>query len=335
MPGERLRRVEFSVHQTSPVSKSESESLIAGIERGTGDARAGIFGPDSMSWKINRESALFLGAARAALLQLAHPWVATALEQHSSLMAQPIARFHNTFRIMFAVIFGSVPQAAAAARHLYALHTYIRGEMSEDVAAYRRGLPYEANEIAALRWVYATLVESAVLAYECVLPPLTAMELASYFAESRTLAGLFGLPPSELPGDWAAFLAYCRSMEASNLLGVSQRARSMARDLLAGAGSWIKPPRWYCALTAGWLGERFRGEFGLRLGDSEKQEAARAKHWLPRFYRTLPGLIRFVGPWHEAQARLRGRSVGIVGRLSNRFWIGQERLPFAGGPANP
>src|SRR5436305_14378655 len=151
-------------HQASLVSRSDSESLIVAVEQASADPRAGIFGPAAMSWKINRESALFLGAARAALLQLAHPWVATALQQHSSLMAQPIERFHNTFRIVFAMIFGSLGQAAAAARHLYALHTRIRGEMTEDVAAWPRGSAYEANEIAALRWVYATLVESAVVA---------------------------------------------------------------------------------------------------------------------------------------------------------------------------
>ena len=310
------------------VSKNDSESLIAAIERDNADPRAGIFGPQSMSWRINRESALFLGAARAALLQLAHPWVATALEQHSSLMARPIARFHNTFRIVFTMIFGSLGQAVAAARHLYALHTRIRGQMTEEVAAYPRGSAYEANEIAALRWVYATLVETAVLAYECVMPPLSAAELAAYFAESKTLAGLFGLPASELPDDWAGFVAYCRAMEASHLLEVSQTARVMAHELLAGAGSWIKPPRWYRALTTEWLPERFRSEFGIQFDKEDRQVAQRGKNWLPRMYRKLPGAIRFVGPWHEAQARLRGRSVGIVGRLSNRFWIGQSRLPF-------
>ena len=101
------------------MSKGDSEALIRAVERATSDPEAGIFGPRSMSWKINRESALFLGAGRAALLQLAHPWVATALEQHSNVMSRPIERFHNTFRIVFAMIFGSLDQAVAAARHLY------------------------------------------------------------------------------------------------------------------------------------------------------------------------------------------------------------------------
>jgi uncharacterized protein (DUF2236 family) len=327
--------MEFSGHPPELVSRDDSEALIAAIEREAAadgrtaaDPRAGIFSPQSMSWKINRESALFLGAARAALLQLAHPWVATALEQHSTLMARPIARFHSTFRIVFAMIFGSRGQAVAAARHLYQVHTYIRGELTGDVAGWARGSVYEANEIAALRWVYATLVESAVLAYECVMPSLTPAELSAYFDESRTLAALFGLPGSALPPDWPAFLAYCRAMEQSDQLGVTPSARAMAHDLLRGAGSWIKPPFWYRALTTAWLPERFRGEFRLPFGDMEWEAAQRAQKWLPRIYRKLPPPIRFVGPWHEAQARLMGKGPGVVVRWSNRLWIGEERLPF-------
>ena len=311
------------------VSLEDSEELLSAIEVATADPLAGIFGPASMSWRINRESALFLGAARAALLQLAHPWVATALEQHSTLMERPIARFQSTFRIVFAMVFGSLSQAVNAARHLYGVHTHIRGEISEGAGTWRRGSEYEANEVAALRWVYATLVESAVLAYECVMPALSEDELAHYFAESKTLASLFGLPLCELPADWPGLLAYCRAMEDSDELGVSKAARAMGHNLLRGAGSWIKPPAWYCALTASWLPDRFRREFGLTVGPAEREAVENARKRLSRIYWRLPGAVRFVGPWHEAQARLKGERSGPIARISNRFWIGEPHLPFA------
>ncbi len=328
--------MEFSVHEDRAflVSRSDSEALLAALERAAlersdGNRRAGVFGPGSMSWRINREAGLFLGAGRAALLQLAHPWVATALEQHSTVMARPIARFHNTFRIVYAMVFGSLDQAMAASRNLYALHTRIRGEMKEDIAAYRRGSHYEANEIGALRWVFATLIESAVLAYECVSPPLTPGELSGFYADSKLLAAMFGLPTAALPEDWAAFLAYCREMEQSNALAVSDSARTMAHNLLAGAGSWIKPPHWYRALTAQWLPQRFRSEFQLDFGSAEVRAVERAKRRLPQIYRKLPEVVRFIGPWHEAADRLEGKRPGMVARVSNRFWIGEACLPFA------
>ncbi len=313
-----------------PVSRNTSESLIAAVARSVSDARAGIFGPASITWQINRESALFLGAGRAALLQLAHPWVATALQQHSTLMQRPIARFHSTFRILFTMVFGSEDQAAAAARQLYSRHIYIQGELTEPAGRFPRGSHYEANEIDALRWVYATLVESAVLAYEFVLPPLTPAELDAYYAESRTMAALFGLPPDALPLDWQSFLTYCREMEQSDQLGATTSASAMARSLLAGAGSRIKPPRWYRALTTSWLAHRFRAEFGLLFGPEDQRAIVRARRRLPRFYRSLPPVARFVGPYHEAQSRLKGRPPGPIARASNRFWIGTPRLPLAG-----
>ncbi|MGA7107267.1 MAG: oxygenase MpaB family protein [Terracidiphilus sp.] len=310
------------------VTRNDLELLLATLESRNGDTRAGIFGPESISWRINRESALFLGAGRAALLQLAHPWVAAALRQHSSLLADPIARFHNTFRIVFTMIFGSRAQAFAAARGLHQLHTRIGGELPSAVGGYGLGSRYEANHIPALRWVYATLVESAVLAYECVMPGLTDQEREAYYAESKVLAGFFGIPGDALPADWAAFTGYVEKMCASEELGVDAHARSMAQGLLAGAGSWIHPPRWYRALTTAWLPPRLREEFGLQFGPAEERAIIKAQRRLPRLYRQLPGFLRFVGPYHEARGRLAGRAPGPLGRASTRFWTGASRMPF-------
>jgi uncharacterized protein (DUF2236 family) len=311
------------------VTEHDSERMIAAVVRRAAGPDAGVFGPESVTWRINRESALFLGAGRAALLQLAHPWVAAALEQHSTVLNQPIARFHNTFRVVFTMIFGTLAQATAAARHLYALHTRIGGAMPEEVAAYRRGSRYEANEVAALRWVFATLVESAVIAYESVLPAMEAEEREKYYAENLTLAGLFGIPQDALPQNWAAFAEYNRAMHDSDALGVSSGARLIAKNLMTGAGSWIHPPAWYRALTAEWMPARFREEFGLEYGERERRSAERALRMLPQVYRRLPAVARFTGPWREARARLAGRPVGALTRWSNRFWIGENRLPFA------
>src|SRR5208283_532032 len=119
------------------------------------------------------------------------------------------------------------------------------------------------------------------------------------------------------------FAAYNRAMHTSDELGVSDAARAMAHNLLAGAGSWIRPPQWYRALTVEWLPERLRAEFRLEFGEAEERSALRAKQCLPAIYRRLPEALRFTGPWHEAQARLAGRRPGALTWLSNRFWIGQ------------
>jgi hypothetical protein len=102
----------------------------------------------------------------------------------------------------------------------------------------------------------------------------------------------------------------------------------MALRLLAGSGSWLHVPHWYRALTTEWMPPRFRVEFGLKFGVVEQESSRRARFWLPKLYGKLPSAIRFVGPYHEAQARLALRPPGLLTRRSNKFWIGELQLPF-------
>lgn len=312
----------------TPVLPQDAEVLRESIRARVSNPREGIFGPSSTSWKVNRESALFLGAGRAALLQLAHPWVAAALDQHSNLRSDPLARFHNTFRVVFTMVFGTLGQALAASRHLYRLHTTIRGKLPADCASYAQGSAYEANEANALLWVYATLVESALLAHDMVLPPLTDDKREEYYSESKLMAALFCIPAERLPLRWADFQGYIRSMCELGALGVNALSRELAQHVLHGRGSWVPVPRWYQNLTAGWLPETLRDQFGLKFGPREQRSVDNASRWLRRTYGRLPAPIRFVGPYREAVARLNGYEPGPVTVLSNKFWMGQTHMMF-------
>jgi uncharacterized protein (DUF2236 family) len=314
-----------------PVSAPDLEMLLADLGESVSAPAEGIFGPGSVSWKINRESALFLAAGRAALLQLAHPWVATAIAQHSKTLNDPVSRFHHTFRVIFTMIFGTSEQAFSAARQLHRLHQTIKGVLPDSVGQFSQGTRYEANEASALCWVYATLVDSALLAYELLLPPLTVVERKGYFAESLRMAALFGIAPQYLPSDWPEFIAYMQSTLQSDVLGVSSTTRQFAQQLQAGAGFFMPPPFWYRALTIQMLPPRLREEFGLPYTDREQRSAERAVCWLRRLYPKLPPTVRFVGPYNEATSRIRGKGPGPLVRLSNRIWIGQAKLFTAQG----
>jgi uncharacterized protein (DUF2236 family) len=309
------------------VSEAALERLFDEVRNSAAGRAQGIFGPTSISWKVNRESALFLAAGRAALLQLAHPWVAAAIAEHSTTLADPIGRFHQTFRVMFTMVFGSLEQALAASRRLQRRHSGIRGNLPQAVGRFTEGSSYEANEIDALRWVYATLVDSALVAYELVLPPLTEAEHEQYYEESKITAALFGIPRNYLPLHWREFEAYFDTTCASGMLAVSPATRQMAHQLQRGAGSWLRPPFWYSALTTRLLPPRLREDFGLAFGEREKRAATSAMRWLPKIYCRLPASIRFVGPYQEVQAKLRGEHrPRLTVRLSNWLWIGTPSL---------
>lgn len=308
------------------VSTDDLEALLANLRSSSPSPERGIFGPDSVSWKVNRESALFLAASRAALLQLAHPWVASAIAQHSRTFHNPISRFHRTFRVMFTVSFGSMEQAFTVARQLHRMHQSIRGTVTETAGRFIAGTSYEANELDALRWVYATLIDSSVLAYELVLPPLTDTEREQYYRQSLTLASLFGIPFDEWPPDWSGFATYMKETLASDMLGVTATTRQMGHELQHGAGLTLPPPSWYRALNVRILPPRFREEFQFAYGDQECRSATRAVQWIRRIYPHLPAAARFVGPYNEALTRQQGRRPSLTTRFSNRIWVGQSAL---------
>jgi uncharacterized protein (DUF2236 family) len=288
---------------------------------------AGLFGPGSVIWRVDREAALFLGGGRAVLLQLAHPWVAAGIAEHSRTLRDPVGRFHGTFAVMYALVFGSLDQAFGAARRLHGRHAHVRGVLPEDAGRHAGGSPYRANAVPALRWVHATLVDTALVAHDLMLPPLSAAERERYYAESTVLGAMFGLEPEDLPRTWAEFAAEFDAMLGSDRLAVTGAARAIAAEVLAGAGSRIRAPGWYRALTAGLLPEGLRRGFDLPYGDAERRRADRAVHRLRRLYPLLPARLRHVGPYHEAVGRLAGRPrPDPLTRGLNRLWIGRPAL---------
>jgi uncharacterized protein (DUF2236 family) len=243
-----------------------------------------------------------------------------------------MGRFHSTFRVIYTMLFGTRAQAIEASKRLYQRHTSIRGELPHAIGSHVQGEHYEANEVAALRWVYATLVESAILAYEFVLPPLPAGEREQYYLESKRMAALFGIRGEDLPRDWAAFARYTAEMFDSPQLGVDANALALGRSVLSGAGTWLHPPHWYLSITAFWMPPRLRIGFALPFGAREQQAVDRTARWLPRLYPKIPEMLRFVGPFHEAEARLSGRSPSMLTRKSNLFWMGEPRLLYSNFP---
>lgn len=327
MKASRPTRKHSSAGALETISADVFERELDAVRATAVSPNAGIFGPASMTWRIDRESAIFLGAGRALLLQLAHPWVAAAIAEHSPAIADPIGRFHRTFNTVFTMVFGTLDQALTAARRLHNRHAQISGTLPAAAGPFAGGSRYAANEPAALRWVHATLVESAVLAHNLVCPPLTGEEREQYWAEARLFAALFGIRPPDLPRDWGSFEAYTGDMMRSNVLTVSDAAREIANQLFCGAATRRRTPAWYRALTAEMLPPRLRAEFGFVHEQRERESARRALVWLRRVYPMLPSALRMVGPYQEAVARLHGRShPGITTQLVNQFWIGRTRM---------
>jgi uncharacterized protein (DUF2236 family) len=313
------------------VTEADLERELMKVRSAGAGESAGMFGPNSVSWKLDREAAVFLGAGRALLLQLAHPWVTAAIAEHSRTLNDPIGRFQRTFNITLTMMFGSTAQAINAARRLHRRHAGISGVLTERTGRFAVGSGYRANDVAALRWVWATLVDTAPRAYELIAPPLSTGDYQRYYEESRLFAALFGIPQGALPKDWAEFGGYLDAMVESDVLGVGDSARRIAATLFAGAGTPWRMPSWYRTLTARMLPFRLRPEFGLTYGSRDRRSAERTIAALRLLYPLVPAALRYVAPYHEARSRLAGYDrPGALIRLLNRFWIGQTSMTAEG-----
>ena len=121
----------------------------------------GLFSPDSVAWKIDRERAVLLGGGRSLLMQLAHPRVARGVAEHSDFRRRPFRRLARTLTLSLDSVFGDRDVALRSAGRINAAHASVRGE------------GYSAFDPDLLLWVFATLADSAVLSYELFVRGLT------------------------------------------------------------------------------------------------------------------------------------------------------------------
>src|SRR2546429_591137 len=179
--------------------------------------RPGLYSDDSVTRRVNRENILLLGGGRALLMQLAHPKVAAAVDEHSDFRSQPIRRLRRTIRMTMAIVFGDRETALAAARSVNQAHGRVRGE------------GYRALDPDLLRWVHATLVDSALVTYETFVKPLAASEREDFYQESKLLGEILGIPREQFPAAHRDFNDYLAAMTSVGPVRVGPGAMDLAR----------------------------------------------------------------------------------------------------------
>lgn len=308
------------------VSRDALEAHLALLVAQVADPRHGLYGPDSAMWKVSRESIAFLGGGRAALLQLAHPWVATAVKHHSASENDLAGRFKRTFDSVFAMVFGDLDEALTAARRVHTLHGTIEGPLEEALGPWPAGHHYAANDEDALLWVHATLLDTSVLMYETFVGPLSPAEKDALWQDSRKFARLFGIPDRVWPADWPAFRAYFDRMIASDVLTVGAASQRMARFLLTPPNRAVVPLwKWYATITAGLLPERLRGPLGFGWGPVDRWVHKASMAALKVAWRRLPDRLRWLPAYVDARRRLRGEASDPLGKVAEKLILGALR----------
>jgi uncharacterized protein (DUF2236 family) len=267
-------------------------------------------GPDSITWKVNREVIVVAGWGRAVLLQLAHPAVAAGVHDHSSFRGSVLSSFrrlHSTIGAMLSLTFGDTEQMITAAAGINAIHDRVRGRVPPSPGLQRTsrdgaGEEYSAHDPDLQRWVHATLLESIPLTYELLVGPLTLRERDQYCSEAAIMEPLLGMPAGWLPRDSAQLDTYMREMLADGSIVVTDTSRALARAVLY-------PPQWYVAwpvframqlLTIGSLPPSIRRAYGFEWSARDVRAFARWTALLRTSLRLLPPIAR---EWPMARRR--------------------------------
>lgn len=264
----------------------------------------GLFGPDSVTWRVHADPILWIGGLRALLLQAMHPAVLAGVLQHSGFRADPWGRLLRTADYVGTVTFGTGSEVAAVGARVRRLHATVSGTDP------RTGVSYNAADPELLRWVHCSEVESFATAYRRGGGRLTDEDLDTYYDEQRCAAQVVGIDPATVPGSRGEMAEYFTRMRPQ--LVVDRHTRRVAAAIVAPPmPAWVRlatpaRPAWATAAGLGFgllprWARRMYGLPGLPLVDLTAVVGTRTLHAAlaaaPQRFREGPHL-------QQAKARL-------------------------------
>ena len=308
------------------MDRVEYLQIINRLEEKVENPNEGFFGPNSLVWHVNKNILpLLMGAGRALLLQIAHPWVRQAVFDHSSVYDDPFGRLQRTALGVQSIIFGNVAQARKTATAIFTIHEKISGKLQYSQGPFEISSRYRANDVDALTWVFATLVESAVTVFERYMRPLSEAEKRHFYEESTKFAGLFGIPLQHCPQSWEDFYQYNQDMWRSEILTVNQASRELMNTLFTSPYPLLVPfMAYFKMITSIELPDIIREKFQLALPRSAPVITRLNRTFIHLAHGFLPDLIRYGPVYEEARLRLKGRGSTLFTRLFNQL-IFQKR----------
>jgi uncharacterized protein (DUF2236 family) len=242
---------------------------LAGLDDPPAPAE-GLFRRGCWLRRVSAEPVLLFGGGRALLLEIAHPLVAAGVAEHSSYRSDPFGRLQRTLEAMSAIVFRERAAALAAARGVERAHGRVTGVLAERAGRFAAGTPYSGRDPELMRWVWATLVDTALVVYERFVEPLDAAARRAYYADHRGVARVLGIPDARVPASWDAFRAWFEATLASDSLAVTPAARAIAEGILGPAAA-IADARRLRLITSGLLPARLREDFGLAWDAAQAQ----------------------------------------------------------------
>jgi uncharacterized protein (DUF2236 family) len=184
------------------------------------------FAPDRPIRRVHGDSAMFIGAIRALLLQSLHPLAMAAVAEHSDYRGDPWGRLQRTSYFVGITTFGRIDEAQQAIARVRAVHQHVTGTAPD-------GRPYAASDPHLLTWVHIAEADSFLRAHSCFgSDPLDQAGRDAYVADMARIGTELGVPdPPQTEAELAERIRAYRPE-----LAATAEAREAARFLL------LRPP---------------------------------------------------------------------------------------------
>ncbi|RYJ17408.1 histidine kinase [Rahnella variigena] len=273
---------------------SISGLALGGIdfEKPAGDP--GLFGPESITWRIHGDfSSMLCGGVSALLLQMLHPLALAGVWDHSSFREDMLGRLRRTSQFISATTFAPVRDANALIEKVKSIHLRVTG-----TDAY--GTPYAASDPDLLVWVHVAEAYSFLQSHlRYRNPALSLSDQNRYYQEFARVAESLGAV--NVPDSVAAVDEYLQAMRPQ--LRCDERTLEVVRLLQnAPAPSRLAKPVGSLMIQAGieLLPEWAATQLGISLSPSKRRSIRFAT-------RRIAGVLRWAvrnGSWHRAMRRM-------------------------------
>jgi uncharacterized protein (DUF2236 family) len=269
----------------------------------------GLFGPESITWRLHAEPIMWVAGYRAILLETLLPRALAGVLQNSNFREDPWGRLIRTGQFWGQVVYGSTAQAEKAGARVRRIHARLGGTDPET------GESFRVDDVDLLTWIHVTAIESFCQTAQRAGVGLSPAEVDRYYGEQRTVARLVGLDPDRVPATAAEIEAYYDRMRPR------VRAGKEAREVLAflatpplpwGLGwtpvrpLWIGISAYAYSLLPAWA-RRAYGTIGLPTTDVAASLTSRA---LRSALRAIPERV-YAGPLYRAATARAARARAV------------------------
>ncbi len=219
----------------------------SGIDYDAPAGDPGLFGPDSVTWRIHADfPGMLSGGLCALMLQTLHPRALAGVWDHSNFREDLVGRLRRTTDFVAGSTYAGRAEAERLIARVRSIHARVQGTTAD-------GVPYRADDPALLTWVHATESYGFLQGYRRYCRPVPTTLADAYYAETARVAEALGA--RDVPASEAEVAAYFASVHdtlrcdarSREVLAVLAKMRlpvpmaGVSRDLFLGAGAALLP----------------------------------------------------------------------------------------------